>query len=257
VSQKVAERAGTGESRGMASPGSQSDAEAANPVTAEADASTAAFHTAMAHLYRGEMHRLVTWRQRLDTTSHWAIILSTALTTFALGTSSAPHYVLLLALAFDTILMIIEGRRYQHVLHSKWRLGMLERNYFAPLFSQSQPSEDASWRAQFAADLSRPHFTVSLTMGTRLRLRRNYLMIMAFVMAAWTAKLFIHPGSPQSLADLFGRLALGEFLPPGFVAATAALFMATMVVLVVWTPSEEALEQRAYEDHARRALAAQ
>jgi len=222
------------------------------PPSAEDTATTSAsaFPTAMAHLYRGEMHRLVTWRTRLDTTSHWAIILSTALTTFALGSSSVPHYVMLLALAFDTILMVIEGRRYQHVLHSKWRLGMLERNYFAPLFENDDPPDNASWRAQFAADLRRPRFTVSLTLGTRLRLRRNYLMIMSFVMAAWTAKLFVHPGTPRSLGDFYARIAFEEFLPPWFVSGTT-IFVVAMLGLAARTPNEETLEQRSYEEHAR------
>jgi uncharacterized membrane protein len=237
----------------MAESGSEIDTLATDaPPSVDGTATTmaSAFHTAMAHLYRGEMHRLVTWRTRLDTTSHWAIILSTALTTFALGSSSVPHYVMLLALAFDTILMVIEGRRYQHVLHSKWRLSILERNYFAPLFEDNDPPDKATWRAQFAADLRRPRFTVSLTMGTRLRLRRNYLMIMSFVMAAWTAKLFVHPGTPRCLGDIYERLAFEEFLPPWFVAATTILFVVAMLGLAAGTPNEETLEQRAYEEHA-------
>ena len=43
------------------------------------------FHTAVVHLYRGEMQRMTVWRQRLDVTSNWAILLTVGLTTFTLG----------------------------------------------------------------------------------------------------------------------------------------------------------------------------
>ena len=54
---------------------------------------------AVAHLYRAEMNRMSVWRQRLDVTSNWAVILATALTTFTLGSADVPHYTLLLGLA--------------------------------------------------------------------------------------------------------------------------------------------------------------
>jgi uncharacterized membrane protein len=230
-------------------PTEKGSAPALTPGSPDAESST--FHTALAHLYRGEMHRMATWRMRLDTTSHWAIILSIGLTTFALGSSAIPHYVMLLALAFNTIFMLIEGRRYQHLLHSKWRLGILERNHFAVLLSRGSRSEDTTWREQLAADLRHPRFAVGLAMGTRLRLRKNYLMIMCFVTVVWIAKLFIHPASPRSFAEFHGRLAVEGFLPAWFVALTAASFVLSMVLVAASTPSEVELERRTWEDHLR------
>jgi len=34
------------------------------------------FINAMIHLYRGELGEATAWRGRIDTTSHWAIVLS-------------------------------------------------------------------------------------------------------------------------------------------------------------------------------------
>ena len=62
--------------------------------------------TAVSHLYRAEMNRMSVWRQRLDVTSNWAVILATALTTFTLGSAEVPHYTLLLGLA------LVRGRDY-------------------------------------------------------------------------------------------------------------------------------------------------
>ena len=38
---------------------------------------------AMSHFYRGEMGRIMVWRQRLDITTNWAITSSTAIITIA------------------------------------------------------------------------------------------------------------------------------------------------------------------------------
>ncbi len=51
----------------------------------------------------------------------------------------------------------------------------------------------------------------------RLRLRRNYLMVIGFMSAVWVAKLFIHPTRATSLSEFYSRLHVGEFIPPWFV----------------------------------------
>lgn len=201
------------------------------------------FHTCMTHLYRGEMHRMTTWRTRLDTTSHWAILVTTGMTTFALGSRELPHYVLLLGLAINTIFMLMEARRYQHLHHSRWRIQLLEHNYFANQLQPDAPLKDPCWRARLAADLERPHLTISLFLAARLRLRRNYLMLVYFITAVWAAKLFIYPQTPSRLADLYARLAVAELFPSWFVAVTAGFFLLTASLLALLTPSEETLER--------------
>ena len=90
------------------------------------------FHTAMAHFYRGEMNRLTVWHVRLDTTTNWAILLTTGMTTFTLGSEKTPHYVLLLGLAVIGMCLLIEARRFQHVHHSAcWRLATCAESFWA------------------------------------------------------------------------------------------------------------------------------
>lgn len=213
------------------------------------------YHTAVIHFYRGEMTRMMVWRRRLDTTTHWAIILSTALTTFTLGSDSVPHYVMLLAVGFDMLFMALEGRRYRHLHHSKWRLNILEHNYFAPLFSNGGPVPEPDWRSQLEVDLRHRHFTLTLWMASRLRFRMNYLMITGFVGAVWTAKLFIHPVRPVSFADFWSRLAIPGLMPSWLVAAAATVFVFGAVIVVALTPSEEELEAWSIREHSRIAAA--
>ncbi len=197
--------------------------------------------TNMAHLYRAEMQRMTVWRQRLDTTTQWAIILTTALTTFVLGSVAAPHFIMLLGLTLNAIFMVIEARRYQHLHHSKRRLALLERDYFAPQLADCECNQD--WAARLAADLRHPHITISLFEATMLRLRRNYLMLAYFITAVWLTKLFIHPVSPVSLRDYYERFAVGDMLPPWFVVPTALIFVTASTVMALRTCSEEVLER--------------
>lgn len=201
------------------------------------------FHNGLLHLYRGEMQRHTLWRQRQDATTHWAILTTAGMTTFALGSRELPHYILLLGLAINAIFLVIEARRYQHMHHSRWRVQMLEHNYFAQLLEPAGQGREPTWRRQLYSDLEQPHFTISWLMAARLRLRRNYLLVFLFITAVWLSKIFIHPGSPTSVVEYYERFAVGGLFPSWFVVVTATLFVATAVALAALTPSEEELER--------------
>ena len=68
---------------------------------------SAAFDAAIVHFCRGEIQRLTVWRQRLDVTSNWSILLMVALITFTLGSPDVPHFTLLLGLALIAISVLI------------------------------------------------------------------------------------------------------------------------------------------------------
>ncbi len=207
----------------------------------------------VSHLYRAEMQRMSVWRQRLDVTSNWAVILATALTTFTLGSVEVPHYTLLLGLGLVIISILLEGRRYRHLHHSKWRLYLLESGFFANMLSpakRSEPSPD--WSRLLAADLRHTHFSISWLTGMRLRLRRNYLLVITFMAAVWITKLFIHPVRATNVADFYSRLHVGDFIPPWVVAVTAVAFLVTTAVLGLTCPSAEKLEDWSVHYHRRR-----
>lgn len=201
------------------------------------------FETSMVHLYRGEMNRMTVWRERLDITSNWAILLSLGLTTFTLGSVEVPHYTLLLGLALIAISILIEGRRYRHLHHSKWRLYLMEYGYFAEVLDPSSEDPMSDWRRILARDLRHTVWGISWLTAIRVRLRRNYLLLLYFVTAVWFAKLFIHPDSPQTLVEFVERFRVGHnFLPPWFVASTAAFFVTSATLLAMTCPPAEKLE---------------
>src|SRR6201982_3556339 len=67
---------------------------------------------AMSHFYRGEMGRIMVWRQRLDVTTNWAITSTTAIITIAFSTREVPHIIFFFNLAIVWVMLWIEARRY-------------------------------------------------------------------------------------------------------------------------------------------------
>lgn len=202
------------------------------------------FHGSVAHLYRGEMNRMTVWRQRLDITSNWAILLTLGLTSLTLGSPEVPHFTLLLGLALIGISILIEGRRYRHLYHSKWRLYLVEAGYFGELLDGCEgPADGSRWRELLAADLREPRLQISWITAIRIRLRRNYLMLLYFITAVWLVKLFIHPGRPESFEAFWVRLPVGQLIPSWFVATSAVFFIITATLLALTCPPAEQLER--------------
>lgn len=204
-----------------------------------------AFHTAMAHLYRGEMHRMTVWRQRLDVTTNWAILMTGGMTTFALGSAAVPHYVLLLGFALIAVSLFIESRRYQRLHHSRWRLHVMEACYFASMLEGKAGCDDAAWRETIAHDLREPRMFVSWFTALKVRLRRNYLLLVVFITAVWVTKLFIHPHDPAHLGELWDRLGVGGVVPSWMVAVSAGIFLVVSSVLAATAGNAESIEEQA------------
>lgn len=69
--------------------------------------------SAMAHLYRGEIHRMKFWRQRLDRTTNWAVLVISAILTWAFSRLDIPQYILLIGVATLSVFLVIDARRYR------------------------------------------------------------------------------------------------------------------------------------------------
>lgn len=83
--------------------------------------------TAVAHFYRGEISRMISWRDRLDVTTNWAIGAVAAMLSISLSSPDSHHAVLLFAMLIVYILLVIEARRYRFFHVYRCRVRMLER----------------------------------------------------------------------------------------------------------------------------------
>jgi uncharacterized membrane protein len=86
---------------------------------------------ALIHLYRAEVGRMTTYRQRLDTTTNWAITSSALVGTFAIGNPLIPHAAFLFLMLVDVFFLWVEARRFTVYEAARYRVLLLE-HYFYP-----------------------------------------------------------------------------------------------------------------------------
>ena len=175
--------------------------------------STSEYITFLSHYYRGELARMTSWRNRIDQTSHWAIAAVAAMLSVSLSSPDSHHGVLLFAMVLVYLLLHIESRRYRFFDVYRTRVRVLERNFFAEVFSPQNtvsgaPRLSDEWFTQLGETLRRPVFTISMNEAMARRLRRNYIWIFVVLLAAWFLKTSSEmPQSPRQLLQSTGTLA--------------------------------------------------
>jgi uncharacterized membrane protein len=186
--------------------------------------------TVLAHYYRGEIARMISWRDRLDRTTNWAIGALAAMLSISLTAEESHHSVLLFAMLLILMLLFIEARRYRFYHVYRARVRLLEREYFAAMFAPESIGGRVALN-ELSEDLRAPRFTVTLTQAMSRRLRRNYLWIFLVVLLAWLVKTtsFIAEGHPRlvhSVNEFLGNTAIAGI--PGVVVVLG------VVALYVW-----------------------
>ena len=151
--------------------------------------------SAMAHLYRGEIHRMKLWRERLDRTSNWAVTLIAAILTYAFSSATRPHYVILVGIVMVTVFLVIEARRYRGYDMWRSRVRMLQRNVFAYSLDPSQGIEDPDWRPRLSRDYREPRTKISYEEAIAHRLRRVYLPLFTVLLGAWLVRILVTPAA--------------------------------------------------------------
>ncbi len=146
----------------------------------------------MSHFYRGEMGRIMVWRQRLDVTTNWAITSSTAIITIAFTTREVPHIIFFFNLAIVWVLLWIEARRYRFYDAFRARVRMLEAHFLVPMVMENRQMLQGEWKKLVCEDLILPCFKISKLEAVGRRLKRNYVFIFVLILVAWLTKIFLH-----------------------------------------------------------------
>jgi uncharacterized membrane protein len=182
---------------------------------------------AMAHFYRGEMGRIMIWRQRLDVTTTWAITTTSSIFMVSFSIKDVPHIIFFFNLAIVTIMLWIEARRYRFYDAFHARVRMLEAHFVVPMVTQRAEMLEGNWRKLVAEDLLIPAFKIGPLEAVGWRLKRNYIFIYLVILMAWLAKVFIHAPAPiDSPGGFYRALAVGEI--PGWLVAV--VMVGTFVV---------------------------
>jgi uncharacterized membrane protein len=192
------------------------------------------FTTAMIHFFRAEVSRANVWRQRLDTTTNWAVITTAAIITFAFGTEGvSSHSVIILNTLLVTLFLFIEARRYRYYELWSSRIRLMETDFFAAmLVPPFRPSAD--WAEGVAESLLHPRFPISNWEALGRRLRRNYLWLYLLLGLVWGLKVWVHPVPAVSWAEFVGRAALGR-VPGQVMLVVGLVYNAALVALALFT----------------------
>ncbi len=164
---------------------------------------------AIAHLYRGEVHRSTVWRSRLDNTTNWAVVTTgIALSLTFAGPEASPLPLVLVGILVLVFLMF-EARRYRYFNVWRARARLLETDFYAPMLSGRGVTVESGWSDLLARDYISPEHHISFVRAIGRRLRRNYAWILSIQLLSYYSKIAIHPTPITEPAQAIARAAIG------------------------------------------------
>lgn len=190
---------------------------------------TGEFVTAMVHLFRAEIQRANVWRQRLDTTTNWAVVSTGATLSIAFSQPDIHHGIIILNTLLVMWFLLIEARRYCYYELWSYRVRLMETDFYAAmLVPPFHPSPD--WAESLAENLLSPRFPISIWEAFGRRLRRNYFWIFLILYASWASKIWLFPQPAVSLSEILARSAIGPV--PGDVMIILGLGLYALLLVV-------------------------
>lgn len=197
------------------------------------------------HYYRGEIGRMISWRDRIDRTSNWAMTVVAGLLSVSLSTPTSHHGVVLFAMLLISVFLMIEARRYRFFDVYRARVRQLERYYFAQALSP-QAELNPDWALAIAVSLRNPVFLMGRREALFRRVRRNYCWMYLILLLAWGLKI----STPKLLPDMpatetvtswmamVDNAALGPV--PGWLAlAVIGLFYSAILVAAIYRAPDD------------------
>ncbi len=175
-------------------------------------------HGYLYHYYRAEVYRETNWRNRLDVTTNWSIVVTAAILSYAFGNAQAPHATIIMNYLIVLFFLYIESRRFRYYTMLKSRTRILESGLLAPIISSMVHRGEDQAEAhmeRLAASLVKPKLTISKLEAIGWRMRRVYIFLLVVLYLMWLNKLTITPVRTYDMAELVSRAFFWIF--PGWV----------------------------------------
>ncbi len=190
---------------------------------------TSEFVTAMVHFFRAEVQRANVWRQRLDTTTNWAVISTGATLSVAFSQPEIHHSIIILNTLLVMWFLLIEARRYRYYELWSYRVRLMETDFYAAmLVPPFHPSPE--WAESLAENLLSPKFPISIWEAFGRRLRRNYIWIFLILYASWVSKIWLFPVPATDLSVFVLRSAVGPISGEIMIALGFAMYGFLLIV---------------------------
>src|SRR5512134_2772383 len=190
---------------------------------------TSEFVTAMVHLFRDEIQRANVWRQRLDTTTNWAVVSTGATLSIAFSQPDIHHAIIILNTVLVMLFLLIETRRYRYYELWSYRVRLMETDFYAAmLVPPFHPSPE--WAESLAENLLSPSFPISIWEAFGRRLRRNYFWIFLILYASWAAKIWLFPQPATNWGEFIQRSSIGPISGELMIALGLGFYTALLIV---------------------------
>lgn len=207
-----------------------------NPADAETPTHPdTSYVNAMSHFYRGELGRMMVWRQRLDATTTWAVTSTTTIIGVAFSLRDVPHVIFFFNWILLGILLWVEARRYRFYDAIRARVRMLEAHFIVPMLTATPNAGDHRWSNWLRGDLLAPAFKMGRTEAITRRLRRTYGFIFLVVWVSWTLKILLRAEDAVGSLSEFWKAVHITGLPANFmllVYGLATLSLISMLILI-------------------------
>ncbi|MFN2623652.1 MAG: DUF2270 domain-containing protein [Chthoniobacterales bacterium] len=204
---------------------------------------------AMSHFYRGELSRIMIWRQRLDITTNWAITSSTAIITIAFSNRDVPHVIFFFNLAIVWVMLWIEARRYRFYDAFRARVRMLEAHFLVPMVMENRDLLQGEWKKLVCEDLILPSFKISRLEAVGRRLKRNYIFIFILIMVAWVTKIFLHASMTLDGLPAFYRALRVGHIPSWLIAFVFGGTFICVVAITIYVGKKTTGEVSEFRTH--------
>ena len=207
--------------------------------------------TVLAHLYRGELGRANIWRQKMDMTTHWAVITTTALVSLAFTNRGTDHLILPFCSLIVFLLLIVEARRYRFYDVWRTRVRMLEVHLMVPALYNDRTLIEGDWREVLCNDLLMPTYKMSYWEAVGRRIARTYIWLFAIIALAWLYK--VHLVAVEGEISFFRAFAAGQLSPSMVLGIAGGIHALPLLILVATRRAREASgEIRRKDPHRRR-----
>ncbi|GAB3686295.1 DUF2270 domain-containing protein [Salinarchaeum chitinilyticum] len=193
------------------------------------------------HLYRAEVDRETSWRQRMDSSTNWAVTVIAGILAYSFSSDQVSHSILLVGIGIGVVFLLIEARRFQRYDVWRSRVRSMQQNFFANALDPSRGVEHRDWRRQLSEDYRNPAAGISLRGALAHRLRRVYLPLLTGILLVWVLRL---GGADEPIVR---AAAIGD-VPGWAVIAGVAIWYACFVVLAFWPGTGEVSETDADVD---------
>ncbi len=196
------------------------------------------YHGYFYHYYRAEVYRETNWRNRLDVTTNWSIVVTAAILSYTFGNANAPHATIIMNYLIVLFFLYIESRRFRYYMMLKSRTRILESGLFASIISSISGSQREQPHVRLeglAASLTKPKLTISKLEAIGWRMRRVYIFLLAVLYLTWLNKLTITPTRSFELSDIVFRASFW-FLPGWIILAAFTLSIIAFIFIAIYMP---------------------